>query len=82
MGLPVVATRIPGCVDAVVDGVTGTLVPVRDSAALAQAIRAYLDDPALRTAHGEAGRARVLRDFRPEDIWEAIHAHYVALLRA
>src|SRR4029453_4051494 len=74
MRLPVVATRIPGCIDAVVDGVTGTLVPVRDATALAAATRRYVDDPALRTAHGNAGRERVLRDFAQEVIWEALHA--------
>lgn len=81
MELPVVATRIPGCVDAVQDGVTGTLVPPRDAAALAEAIRSYLADPELRREHGRAGRERVLRDFRQEDIWEAIYQTYVRLLR-
>jgi glycosyltransferase involved in cell wall biosynthesis len=80
MGLPVVATRVTGCVDAVVEGVTGTLVPVGDSDSLARAIRAYLDDPALRQQHGAAGRERVLRDFRPEAIWQALYAHYIDLL--
>ena len=80
MGLPVVATRVTGCVDAVLDGVTGTLVPVGDSGALARAIRAYLDDPALRQQHGAAGRERVLRDFQPKAIWQALYAHYVDLL--
>ena len=82
MRLPVVATRVPGCVDAVVDGVTGTLVPVRDATALAAAIRRYVDDPALRTAHGNAGRERVVRDFAQEVIWEALYAEYVRLLDA
>lgn len=76
----VVATRIPGCTDAVEDGVTGTLVPPREAAPLAHAIRAYLSDPALRRRHGEAGRARVLRQFRREPIWEAIHQEYRRLL--
>ncbi|MEZ4531725.1 MAG: glycosyltransferase [Thermomicrobiales bacterium] len=31
MEVPVVATRIPGCIDAVEDGVTGTLAPVHDA---------------------------------------------------
>ena len=82
MRLPVVATRIPGCIDAVVDGVTGTLVPVRDATALAAATRRYVDDPALRAAHGNAGRERVVRDFAQEVIWEALHAEYVRLLDA
>jgi lipopolysaccharide/colanic/teichoic acid biosynthesis glycosyltransferase/glycosyltransferase involved in cell wall biosynthesis len=68
MALPVVATRVPGCIDSVEDGVTGVLVHARDAASLAGAIRAYLLSPALRLAHGQAGRERVLRDFRPEPI--------------
>jgi glycosyltransferase involved in cell wall biosynthesis len=79
MALPIVATRVVGCVDAVVDGETGTLVPARDPGALARAVRAYLQDPVLRRRHGEAGRARVRRDFRPEDIWDATFREYVAL---
>lgn len=81
LGLPVVATRVPGCVDAVQDGVTGTLVPARDVEALAEAIRAYVKDPALRRRHGAAGRVRVLRGFRQEDIWRALHFEYERLLR-
>ena len=48
MELPVVATEVPGCVDAVQDSVTGTLVPPRDASALTEAIRHYLLDPELR----------------------------------
>ena len=81
MGLPVVATRTVGCVDAVQDSVTGTLVPPRDAKALADAIRRYLKDPELRHRHGEAGRQRVLRDFRQEPIWEALYQEYVRLLQ-
>lgn len=76
MRVPVVATRIPGCIDAVVDGVTGMLVPVRDAGALARALAAYLDDVSLREAHGNAARARVLRDFAPETIWTHLLAAY------
>jgi glycosyltransferase involved in cell wall biosynthesis len=80
MRLPVVATRIPGCVDAVADGATGTLVPPRDARGLAQAMRNYLADPDLRRQHGAAGRERVLRDFRPEAIWETLYGEYLKLL--
>ena len=82
MGLPTVATQVEGCVDAVQDGVTGTLVPPRDAGALAEALHRYLLDPDLRTAHGRAGRERVLKDFRPEAIWEGIYQEYVTLLTA
>ena len=58
VGLPVVASDIPGPREQVVDRVTGLLVPVRDPAALAAAIGALVADPARRAAMGAAGRAR------------------------
>jgi dTDP-4-amino-4,6-dideoxygalactose transaminase/glycosyltransferase involved in cell wall biosynthesis len=80
MELPVVATRVTGCVDAVVDGVTGTLVPPRDAAALASAVAAYLKDSSLCRRHGQAGRERVGREFRPEPIWQSLYEEYLELL--
>ncbi|MBI4325823.1 MAG: glycosyltransferase, partial [Chloroflexi bacterium] len=77
MQLPIVASRIPGCDDAVIDGVTGLLVPVHDATALAGAIQKYLQDDQLRHRHGQAGRERVLREFRREAMWEAIYAEYL-----
>lgn len=82
MSVPVVATRVPGCVDAVEDGVTGTLVPARDADALAHALGEYLAESSLRDAHGRAGRARVLADFRRERIWEAVAETYDELLQS
>jgi glycosyltransferase involved in cell wall biosynthesis len=79
MQRPVVATRIPGCTDAVEDGVTGLLVPARDAPSLAWAIRTYAMDAWLRHRHGLAGRKRVLRDFRPQAIWEATWKSYQRL---
>lgn len=81
MGLPVVSTLIPGCIDSVQDGVTGTLVAVCDVNALVGALRTYLDHPELRRRHGDAGRERVLRDFRPETIWAALRREYAYQLQ-
>ncbi len=80
MRVPVVATRIPGCVDAVEEGSTGILVPVADTNALADGIRAYLTNPLLCAIHGQAGRSRVLREFCPEDLWVKLHREYIKLL--
>jgi glycosyltransferase involved in cell wall biosynthesis len=81
MRVPVVASRIAGCVDAVEDGVTGTLVACRSAEELANATRAYLRDASLRSAHGQAGRTRVLRDFSQMKLWDALHTEYVKLLK-
>jgi glycosyltransferase involved in cell wall biosynthesis len=80
MQLPVVSTLIPGCIDSVMDGFTGTLVPVRSTPALIAAIEGYLNNPEIGREHGVAGRQRVLRDFRQETIWEALFKEYVHVL--
>ena len=51
-GCPIVATDAPGCREIVRDGENGLLVPARDAAALAAAIRRLLDDPGLRSRMG------------------------------
>lgn len=61
--LPVVATRNGGADDLVDDAISGRLVPPGDAAALAEAMLPYAADPALRAAHGAAGRARCESDF-------------------
>lgn len=81
MNIPVVATNIPGCVDAVSDGVTGTLVPPYDTEDLCTALRNYLLSPQLRHAHGTAGRKRALTEFSQEKMWEAVRDEYGALLQ-
>lgn len=59
-GLPVVATDVRGPAEQVADGVTGLKVAAGDAAALAQALRRLVQDPALRARMGEAGRQQAL----------------------
>ena len=62
-GKPVIATNIRGCREEVVPGVTGLLVPVKDSKALADAIVTLLSDPEMARQMGIEGRSRVLKCF-------------------
>jgi sugar transferase (PEP-CTERM/EpsH1 system associated) len=62
-GLPVVATRVGGNPELVEDGVTGTLVPAADPAAMAAAIADYLLDAGKRQRHGMAAREMVERKY-------------------
>lgn len=80
MRVPVVSTKITGCIDSVLDGVTGTLVPSQDAEALTSAIARYLDDPKLRQDHGQAGRKWVCATFQQNVIWEAVYCEYGRLL--
>ncbi len=63
VGTPAVATRVGGIPAAVIDGVTGLLVPARDPGALAAALRRVLTDPALRDRLGRRARARAAAEF-------------------
>jgi glycosyltransferase involved in cell wall biosynthesis len=62
-GRPFVGTAVGGLLDTVVPGVTGELVPPRDAAALAAALRDLLADPDRRARYGAAGRARAVERY-------------------
>jgi sugar transferase (PEP-CTERM/EpsH1 system associated) len=62
-GVPVLATRVGGNPELVVDGTTGTLCPPGDPRALVEGMARYADDGDRRRAHGAAGRARAVAQF-------------------
>ena len=81
-GLPCVATRVGGNVDAIVDGVTGRLAPVGDAQALSEAMAeiASLSRPE-RELMGLAAREHIVRNFEFEaviDQWEALYEELLA----
>jgi glycosyltransferase involved in cell wall biosynthesis len=65
-GVPVVATPVGGIRETVVDGETGLLVPTRDPAALAAAIRRLLEDRTVAEAMAAEARRRVRERFSIE----------------
>ncbi len=75
--VPTVGFGATGTVDAVVHGETGWLVPLGDSAALAERLLHSLNHPEERAIQGQAGRQRALRDFTPE----GVHARFERLYR-
>jgi lipopolysaccharide/colanic/teichoic acid biosynthesis glycosyltransferase len=76
MGLPTIGTAVPGCTDAVKDGVTGTLVPAGDAAALADAMLVYAASRQLTTTHGASARRWAQSSFQPQRIWKETLAAY------
>lgn len=79
MQRPVVATRVTGCVDAVVDGRTGFLVPPDSPEAFAEAITTLLESNELRDAFGMTAKKRVLEKFSRKDLVQAHLAFYETL---
>lgn len=71
-GLPVVATRIAGSEELVVDGETGMLVSPEDVDSLREGLRALLIDADKRERMGQASRLRVEREYS----WESVARQY------
>ena len=72
MGLPVIATDVPGCRHIVTHGVNGLLCEVRSAESLRGAIERLLAmTPAERAHMGAAGRARVEADFDEQRVVDA-----------
>jgi len=63
MGLPIVTTQSPGCVEVVEQNVNGFLTPARDGKALQEAILKLALNPSLRRRMGEASRRRAVARF-------------------
>ncbi len=76
MELASVTTTATGCIDAIDDGRTGTIVPFRDATALKGAIERYLRAPTLLREHGAAARAHVERHYRQQPLWSALESFY------
>jgi glycosyltransferase involved in cell wall biosynthesis len=62
-GLPSIGTHVGGIPEAVLDNVTGLLVPPGDSVALTAAITRLVRDADLRSRLGRAGMARAAEEF-------------------
>jgi glycosyltransferase involved in cell wall biosynthesis len=67
-GRPVVTSNVPGCRDAIEEGVTGLLVPPRDARALVKAIESLLNDAKRCQDMGTAARHLAEREFSIEKV--------------
>lgn len=66
--LPAVGSAVGGVPEVIVTGETGFLVPPRDGAALAAALRPLLNSAELRERLGRAGRERVCQHFQESEM--------------
>ncbi len=79
-GKPVVAFDVGGNPEAVGDGETGLLAPLRRPGSLADAMVRLLRDPELRNAMGKRGRERAVQDFSIERMVREMEALYTSLM--
>jgi glycosyltransferase involved in cell wall biosynthesis len=75
-GLPVIATKVEGVEEVIVEGEHGLLVPIENTDALADAILQLLADPQLRRNMGTAAKEKVLDLYTADRMCE----QYLALM--
>lgn len=78
-GLPVVASRVGGLAEVVLDSETGLLVPPGDAGAAAAAVRRLAAAAGLRAVMGTAGRRRVLEHFTEDVMLRRLTAVYAGV---
>ena len=76
IGLPAIASRIYGVIDAVDDEVTGLLYEVMNSRELSLAMKKLASDYSLRKSMGAAAKRRVLSKFSEEIVANAMLSFY------
>jgi len=79
MGKPVIASRIGGLTDIVVDGETGLLVPPGNPQALREAMQCLLDDPERRERMGKMAKQRVV-EFQANSVVRRVEQVYQEIL--
>ena len=68
IGRPIVTTDSVGCRDTVVDGKNGFMIPIKDSDALATALKKLIDNPELRQTMGKNAREFAVNKFDINDV--------------
>jgi glycosyltransferase involved in cell wall biosynthesis len=80
MGKPVVAARVGGLPEVVIEGSTGRLFPPGDVSALSQAVVQLFQEPAVRLAMGRSGRERARRVFDLDKTMSQLETIYHSIL--
>lgn len=68
IGRPIVTTDSVGCRDTVIDGKNGYMIPIKDSDALAMALKKLIDNPELRQTMGKNAREFAVKRFDIKDV--------------
>lgn len=75
MKIPIITTKVTGCIDAILENITGVFVSNK-STSIADAIEFYVYNPEIRRTHGENGREFVTKNFEQKIIWKEIEKLY------
>ena len=81
IGRPVVTTDSVGCRDTVIDGKNGYMIPIKNSKALAEALKKLIDNPELRQQMGRNAREFAVSKFDINDVVKVHLDIYKAIIQ-
>lgn len=81
IGRPVVTTDSVGCRDTVIDGKNGYMIPIKDSDALAAALKKLIDNPERRQTMGKNAREFAVSKFDINDVVKVHLDIYKAIIK-
>ncbi|PKP24322.1 MAG: glycosyltransferase family 1 protein [Bacteroidetes bacterium HGW-Bacteroidetes-2] len=79
MGLPAIVTNINGCNEIIEDGKNGTIIPVKNTAALQEKMQQLIEDTAYYQHLKQNARQMICERYEQQVVWEALLAEYRAL---
>jgi len=71
-GRAIITTQAPGCRETIIEGENGFLVPVGDSAALAESMLRFIEKPALAVTMGARSRTLAMEKYEVNKVNQAI----------
>lgn len=80
VGLPVIASRVAGVPEMIVDGETGILIPPGNIEVIGDEIKRLMSNPLFRKSLGEKGRERVLKEFSKEKMLGQVRELYASII--
>lgn len=81
MGLPSIVSDINGCNEIIVEGLNGTIIPVKDISAIYDAMMNLMDNKALMLQFKENARKIIQEKYEQSVVWKALLAEYNNLLK-
>lgn len=79
MGLPSIVTNINGCNEIIIEGQNGTIIPVKDTDALCNAMKKMVNDSDFRTQLQQNARPIIVSRYEQQLVWDAILTEYKRL---
>lgn len=82
VGLPMIVSDVGGNKEAVINSITGIVVPAKNSSEIQHAIETLIDNPKLRKKMGNAGRKRIHEHFSHESCIKQYKDLYKTLFKS